>query len=391
MRNLGVLLAVVLGLVACNEDGGGDTQVITPPDGTVGGIDGRVVDPPVEDPDAAPLEPDAALPEPDAAPPEPDAAPEPELPVCEGEAFAPVNERATLEAVGLHYQGLDGEANPMNAMLIDIRDTEGLIGPGTYDLAGTNLADCEVCVAGLKGCNPATGQCQKVFYPKSGVVEITALGGVGERFTATLHGVDLEEVTVTRGTNESVPVPGGATWCNPTQVIDVEILPRPVQVGETVADFSLQNCETGEFVSVHELAAEAKGLWLIASAGWCAACRQFLPEAIRVFDQIDNDLGEGVMKAMIVVGEDSNYGQPTVEYCRQYAARYNTDISRFYIDHNGTGSFATTFQYIWPYPGADGSFSLPWNALIKGGTYEYFYADRSGMSDLNTALNAILR
>ena len=46
---------------------------------------------------------------------------------------------------------------------------------------------------------------------------------------------------------------------------------------------------------------------------------------------------------------------------------------------------------MWPYPDATGQFGLPWNALIKGGTFEYFYSDRSGQSDLNTALNAILQ
>ena len=376
-------------LAACGGEEKGDPVVVTPPDAAQGEQDASL--PPGED---AALALDAVAPAPDAAVPDaavPDAVVVPPPPVCEGEAFVAVNERATLEAFGLHYQGLDGEANPMNAILLDIRDTEGAIGPGTYDLAGTNLADCTVCVAGLTGCNPATGQCRKVFYPKAGVVEITALEGVGGRFTATLQGIELEEVTVARGTNESTPVPGGETWCNPTQLIDQEILPRPVQVGEAISDFALQNCESGEFVNLHDLGAEAKAVWVIASAGWCAACRQFLPEAIRVLDQVDNDLGEGVMEAMIIVGEDSNYGQPTVEYCRQYAARYNTDISRFYIDHNGQGSFATTFQHIWPYPGANGEFSLPWNALVRGGTFEYFYADRSGMSDLNTALNAILR
>jgi hypothetical protein len=34
-----------------------------------------------------------------------------------------------------------------------------------------------------------------------------------------------------------------------------------------VRDFSLQNCETEEFVSMHDLGATAKGLWFIATAG----------------------------------------------------------------------------------------------------------------------------
>jgi hypothetical protein len=400
-RNVCVLAIALLSAAGCEgEGGGGDTQVLPGASGTGGGASASGVDagegagpesnnaggaPAAQTPDAL-AAPTAQ--EPDAAPPEPDAAP---LPTCEGEAFAAVNERATLEAAGLHYQGLDGEANPMNAVLLDIRDTEGRIGPGLYDLAGTNLADCEVCVAGLKGCNPATGRCQQVFYPKSGVVEITALGAVGEHFTATLHGVEFEEVTVAPNTNRSTPVEGGDTWCNADQVIDLEILPRPVMLGEVVSDFQLQNCGTGEMVSMHELGANAKAMWFVASAGWCSACAQFLPGVFDAIGQIQGQLGADALKPVIIVGEDANYGQPDVAFCRSYADHYGADPNIFYVDHDGTGSFATTFQHIWPYIGPNGEFALPWNALVRGTTFEYFYADRSGESDLNTALNAILR
>ncbi|MEZ4470127.1 MAG: hypothetical protein R3F60_04835 [bacterium] len=308
-----------------------------------------------------------------------------------GEGFVPVNERVTYEAAGLHYQGIDGDRNPMRAVLVDLRDPDGSVGPGSYDLAGTNLADCEICVAGLTGCNPATGQCTKVFVPRAGTIEIEAIGSVNEQFTARLRGVDFVEVTVERGTNRSTPVPGGQTWCNAEQDIDVVVSPRPARIGEVVQDFALQNCETGEFVNVHALGADARALWLIGTAGWCPACREFPPQVVDVLGQIDAQLGAGAMQAMFILGEDASYGRPTVEYCRQYARRYMPDASSFYIDHNGEGSFATLFQYVWPYVGANGEFGLPWNALIRGGTFEYYYADRSGQSDLNTALNGILR
>lgn len=404
MRGFGKVCVLAVALVSafgCEGDaGGGDTQVLPGESGASGGSSASGADagegpgsesnnvggaPAAQSPDAVAAP--TAL-EPDAAPPEPDAAP---LPTCEGEPFAPVNERVTLEAAGLHYQGLDGEANPMNAVLIDVRDTEGRIGPGFYDLAGTNLEDCEVCVAGLKGCNPATGRCQQVFYPRSGVVEISAFGDVGEHFTATLHGVEFEEVTVAPNTNHSTPVDGGDTWCNAEQVIDLEIQPRPVMLGEVVSDFELQNCGTGEMVSMHTLGAEAKAMWFIASAGWCSACAQFLPGAFDAINQIASQLGPDALKPVIIVGEDANYGQPDVAFCRSYADHYGADPNMFYVDHDGTGSFATTFKHIWPYPGANGEFGLPWNALVRGRTFEYFYSDRSGQSDLNTALNAILR
>lgn len=400
-RGLGVWAVALWGgfaLSGCGDGGGGDPAVLSGEPGAAGGAAGDGADAEGEGRSggadasvAAENAPDASwnvAPAPDAAPLPPDAAP---LPTCEGSAFVAVNERATFEATGLHYQGLDGEANPMNAVLIDLRDPDQTLTPGVYDLAGTNLADCEICVAGLHGCNPATGRCQKVFYPRAGAIEITALGDVGEHFTATLHGVEFEEVTVAQGSNRSTPVAGGEVWCDTDHTVDTEILPRPALLGEAVTDFGLQNCGTGEFVNLHELGAEAKAVWILASAGWCSACAQFLPGALDAMNQIESQLGPDALKPMIIVGEDANYEVPTLDFCKSYANHYGADASRFYIDHDGQGSFATTFQHVWPYIGANGEFTLPWNALIRGGTFEYFYADRSGVSDLNTALNAILR
>ena len=381
------------GLVAPSGGEGADGRRALPDAGAVGneggGQGGAAA--PVEVEDAGIVAEPEPMVVPDAGPVEP---PRPDLPTCDDDAepFVAVAERASIEATGPHYQGVDSETAPMRAMLIDIFDSEGEIEPGTFfDLAGTNLSDCQVCVTALTGCDPATGRCAKVFYPTSGLVEITAIGEVGESFIATLHGLEFEEVTINPTSNRSTPVAGGETFCNPEMAIDTEVRPQPARLRETVRDFSLQNCETGEFVSMHELGADAKALWFIASAGWCAACAEVLPQAIAAMDQIAMNLGEGALKPVIVVGENANYGQPTVRYCQQYAEHYGTDVSRFYIDHNGASSFATTFQYIWPYLAADGSFGMPWNGLVRGGTFEYFYADRSGESDLNTAINAILR
>jgi len=339
---------------------------------------------------------DAALPPPapeDAAPPPPATEPPPPPPaLCEGDPFAAVDERVTLSATGLTYQGLDGNANPLNALIIEIRSPNGEVTPGVYDLAGTNFRTCEVCVLGLRGCNPMTGACNQRFYPRAGEVEITELGAdSGERFTATLRGIDMVEVDIDPNSLRSFPVDNGDTWCNPEQAIDLEIATQPARLRETVREFSLQNCETEEFVSMYDLGATAKGLWFIATAGWCPACAEFVPNAIMAFNDIERQLGPDALKPVIILGENANYGRPTLAYCKSYAARYDQDAARFYIDHDGTGSFATTFQYIWPYPGADGSFGLPWNALVRGRTFEYFYSDRSGESDLNTALNALLQ
>jgi hypothetical protein len=301
-----------------------------------------------------------------------------------------VNEHLVLQNDGLHYQGLDGNMNPFDGVLLDIADTSGRVGPGTYDLAGTNLDHCDVCVTAYRECDPQQG-CHKVFYPRSGVVVIDTFGAVGEHFTATLHGVVFEQVTIDRDTHHSTPVPDGDTWCDAEQVIDQEVLPSPALVGETVTDFRVQNCATEHFVSLHNYGRNALGVWIIGSAGWCSACEQFIPQALRYLDQIEAQRGQFALRPMIIVGEDSNYKQPTLDFCRRYARHYGADPARFYIDHDGTSAFATTFQHIWPYLGANGEFGLPWNAIIRGRTFEYVYGDRSGQpEDLNAALQSIL-
>jgi len=51
------------------------------------------------------------------------------------------------------------------------------------------------------------------------------MGNVGERFTGTITGLVLEEVTFDPFTWESTPVPGGEGWCIDTYPFDVDIDP----------------------------------------------------------------------------------------------------------------------------------------------------------------------
>ncbi len=351
-----------------------------------------------EAPDAAAVTPDAAAATPDAGARAADGAPDPAdaapdaspWPTCDGDPFVPVQERVQLDEGGLRYQALDGNMNPFAAVIIEIRDAGGAVGPGAYDLTGTNYEDCQVCVTGLRECDPQEG-CRKVFYPRAGTVVIDALEEVGGRFVATLHGLELEQVTIDRATRRSTPVARGDRWCNPEQTIDQEVLPRPARLGEIVTDFRLQNCASERMVSLHRHAANALGVWIIASAGWCSACEQFIPQALQAMDNIQRDRGTFSIRPMIIVGEDSAYGRPTLDFCRRYARHFGADPERFYIDHDGQGSFATTFQHMWAYFGPNGEFGLPWNAVVRGRTFEYLHSDRSGQSDLNEALNELLR
>ena len=104
------------------------------------------------------------------------------------------------------------------------------------------------------------------------------------------------------------------------------------------------------------------------------------------------------LKGMIVLGENAARSQPTLAYCRRHARYYregwddeNPDIplpavledaSMFYIDHDGVRSFGQMFGALNVYTNEEGSFGLPWNAVLEpGGTMMYRYADGSGQPE----------
>ena len=77
---------------------------------------------------------------------------------------------------------------------------------------------------------------------------------------------------------------------------------------------------------------------------------------------------------MIVIGETATGGRPTLSYCMQYANQYGIPPEKTYIDHGMQyAGWETTFTYLDPYLGADGSFSLPWDAILDGQSMEYVF------------------
>lgn len=378
--NFGVLLTALatVGLFGCEgedaEPNGGGTVIIIPEQPE-----------PEAQPEAQPEPQPEAQPE---AQPEPQPEAEPQ-PTCGGGSFEAVSEVIDVQAFGPRYLALDGESGTVDALFIEFHEDRGPIEPGTYDLAGTNFADCSVCVVAARNCDLQNGGCEKIFYPKAGTIELTGYGEPGEMLVAGLFGIDLAEANLSQAGSEFVD--GGDTWCIENHEVAGEITPPPARLGEPVRDdFELQNCESGEFVNMRTLAGEKNGLWMVATAGWCSACRQFVPQVISNLPQIDNNI-----EVVFVLGENVVYGQPNIDYCKRYAQHYEVeDASRFYIDHSGTRSFATTFEYVWPYLGANGEFGLPWNGMIRneGGEWLYHYSDRSGDGrDLNAAINELMR
>ena len=97
------------------------------------------------------------------------------------------------------------------------------------------------------------------------------------------------------------------------------------------------------------------------------------------------------LKVAYILGENANHAQPDQRYCQQYANRHGVDINNMFMDHDGSDSFRTIFANMWPYVGADGSFGLPFNAVVNPANWEYIYADRGPGGDLNQALSSLLQ
>ncbi|MEO1270376.1 MAG: hypothetical protein AAFX99_20005 [Myxococcota bacterium] len=307
-------------------------------------------------------------------------------------------ETAQITPYGMVWYAVNSADFPYDRIEMQMYQGEPYFGPtepGSYDLNGINYRDCGLCIVMRQGCD-GQNPCQKVFYAEQGTVDITAIGEVGDRFTATLNQVVLDEVTIDGQTFVSTKVADGETWLIDGLGFDQEIQAEPTFeadcesdeftcVGETVNDFSLQNCGTGEMTSLSEMLADGdKALWVVLTAGWCPACRQWLPQVVEA-DDANPDL-----EVVYILGQDANYAQPTLSYCEQYAEHYTDDIGRFFIDHDGQQSFATTFANMWFYLDPSGAFGLPWNAIVAPDTMEFIYADGEGSGSLNEAIDSLL-
>ncbi|MFH1532200.1 MAG: hypothetical protein ABIK09_15855 [Pseudomonadota bacterium] len=94
---------------------------------------------------------------------------------------------------------------------------------------------------------------------------------------------------------------------------------------------------------------------------------------------------------MIVIGENAQGGAPTLPYCLQYAAQYGIPPEKTFIDTGALGGWETTFANIYPYLSADGSFALPWDAILDGDNMEYIFSSGNPtFPSVTDALNAVL-
>jgi hypothetical protein len=273
------------------------------------------------------------------------------------------------------YLGVDDRFNFTSILQIDFGNVPGI--GQSVSLEGATPQDCDICV--YVGAQCGEEGCAEVYFASAGELTVTAGGSSGEDLT-----FEVSNMTLTRLNRESGELDSSNTTCFSNQEFSSVY---PALEGSVIKEtFALQSCETGEIVNVREFGSEAQGIWYFATAGWCPACRQRLTY---LFAEVFPMLTETTIRPMIVVSEDDNYRPATLAFCKRYGERYTDNASHFYLDAN----FTTTFENMWPYLGDDGSFGLPWQGAIEGGTGMYLYGDggpRSENEGIIDVINGIL-
>jgi hypothetical protein len=278
----------------------------------------------------------------------------------------------------LSFTGVDDRFNFTNYMWVEFAGQPEA--GDTVSFSETTLEGCrdrsQTCI--YLGLQCEEDGCSTIYLATSGELEMVSTGRSGdEELTFELSGVTFSELD--REAGALLPPDGN---CLPNQTISAL---RPRVIGDTIpTGFSLQSCDTGEMVNVYDFAEYTRGIFLIATARWCPACRGLLTELfMNFFPQLTPD----VLKPMIVVTEDDNYEPATLDFCRSYATRYTEDLTYFYVDPN----LESSLQNLWYYPDEDGIFGLPWKAVIEGGTRTYIFSDGApGLPELDEVINGLL-
>jgi hypothetical protein len=368
-RTAALLFALLaLGGLACDNDTAGPTD----------DADGADADADVA-PDAADADADA-----DGADAPPDGEPEadvPPPPLCTAHNGVTADvEIAGSGAALIEYRAYMGSAAPYDVLRVQIMgDNVAAAAPGVYDLAGTTYDTCTVCVSVLADCR--IGPCGRFFYPTAGTIEITAVGGPGERFAGRLRNVEMAEFEILPAGIDTEPLPDGDDWCIADHEFDRvasnshdAVCERPTVpcLDETLLDFSLESCATGEMVAMSTLAAGNKALVYTMITGWCPYCPAWMDTLVGY----QTTYAAQGLRVAYVYGESAASGQPTAEECLDYGARHGADPNSMFLDHDGTNSFVTTTWAMWPWTVASDTMGLPWSTIIDAQTYQYVFTNQ---------------
>ncbi len=349
---------------------------------------------------------------------------------CDRNDFDAQNQNISIENGFASYQAVNALSEPLDALSIELYsggEYNGATGPGVYTLDDPNYETCANCVLIRANCEGETG-CQKTFYADVGTLDIQRWDEGEGAFSGRLQGVVLREVTIDRETFRSTLVPGGETWCVRDFAFEAQIKGLPVSdktqpecvaegtgvlLGDNIKNISYTNC-LGETVNLHDGCGQAKALWLIATAGWCSACADFISNLV---GQHGGSLSRAKvaeetpgLDMLILLGENRQGDKPTLEYCNEYATTSKLDPAMVVVDWTdeesvvpliepsdaaiGTNSLGITWAAINPYLVADSQGQVasgyPWWALLDPRNMSYVWSDYADRTDFQTAITELL-
>jgi hypothetical protein len=351
---------------------------------------------------------------------------------CDRTGFDSVVQVVESETGLTVFNAANSESAPYDLLSIELYsgdDYTGATGPGTFALDDPNYRTCSNCVLVSANCDGET--CAKRFYAEEGTLVIDRWDAQGGRFSGRLENVKLYEVTIDGQTYDSTRVAGGETWCLPSVPFEAEIKALPVSTAtqqptcvaegtgnlleDNVKNVSWTNC-LGETVNLHDSCGQAKAFWLVATAGWCSACSQFLDSLVEQHDVAQLTRAAVREKTpgldmLVVLGENANREEPTLAYCLSYAEAKKLDPAMVVVDWAKPGkpipliappgsaieadALGTTWDAINPYLEADAQGSVamgyPWWALLDGRNMSYEWSDYAARTEFEVALGALLQ
>jgi hypothetical protein len=271
---------------------------------------------------------------------------------------------------------------------------------GTYALEGADLSTCTNCVIAGKSCS--NDGCEKLYVGTFGDIVAESVGPYKQAMKGVLSGVVMEQVEQDPNTGVTSVKPGGDVWCLDGFEYDAKVLsfadgscPRPGVncVGETVPDFTMTSCDSGQEVSMADVMQGKKAMLYVLVTKWCSVCKFWMPEVVPYADAL---LASG-LEVAYVFGENNLNQAPTVETCASYAntyAKYSEAplLTKFYLDHDGVSPFANFFEAMWMYPTADGAFGTPFNTIVDAQTSEFIWygAGAVGVDTMDSYMSDLL-
>jgi len=153
-----------------------------------------------------------------------------------------------------------------------------------------------------------------------------------------------------------------------------EPLGTGTNVGDQIADETFINCY-GDRVNIQSSCGEKKLTVLGIGAFWCGACKGYFRGL--TYDFILSGGEEADWDYYIIEGQD-NARSPDIslEECMDYAAEIEADPARVLIDPNWNKTFSGIINAC----PANGSYSLPFMAILDGDDFTYEYSRSCGGS-----------